>query len=86
MSKHIRHSLNKRSKLACRVLPGVLLLAVTLHLALCSSTAWSNSSTPLLPSDFSGFKGVVVGDVCNLRSGPGTNYSVVGTVLEGRST
>lgn len=83
MSKHIRHSLNKRSKLACRVLPGVLLLAVTLHLALCSSTAWSNSSTPLLPSDFSGFKGVVVGDVCNLRSGPGTNYSVVGTVLEG---
>ncbi len=43
---------------------------------------FSNSTgTPV--SNFSGFKGIVIGDACNLRTGPGTKYSVSGLVLEG---
>jgi N-acetylmuramoyl-L-alanine amidase/uncharacterized protein YgiM (DUF1202 family) len=84
MAKPIRHiSMKHFQILSRRVLPGMLLLAVTLGLIWSPGTALSNGSASLLTSDFSGFKGVVVGDVCNLRSGPGTNYSASGTVLEG---
>jgi len=88
----IRHSLMKCSvrTTGCRNKPvwlRPLLLAVTLCLAVntawCANTVFSNGNTPLVTSDFSGFKGVVVGDACNLRSGPGTHYSVSGMVLEG---
>ena len=84
MAKPIRHiSMKHFQILSRRVLPGMLLLAATLGLIWSPGTALSNGSASLLTSDFSGFKGVVVGDVCNLRSGPGTNYSASGTVLEG---
>ncbi|MGI6661473.1 MAG: N-acetylmuramoyl-L-alanine amidase [Bacillota bacterium] len=84
MTKHIRHfSIRPFSRANGRGLPGVLLLAMALSLACQPQTALSSGNSPLMPSDFAGFKGVVVGDVCNLRSGPGTNHSIVGTVLEG---
>ena len=70
MTKHIRHfSIRPFSRANGRVLPGVLLLAMALSLACQPQTALSSGNSPLMPSDFAGFKGVVVGDVCNLRSG-----------------
>ncbi len=38
-----------------------------------------------VPESFQGFKGTVVGDVCNVRSGPDTSYASVGLALEGQS-
>lgn len=34
-------------------------------------------------NNFQGFKAIVVGDVCNLRNGPGTTYPVIAQVMQG---
>lgn len=41
------------------------------------------SQAASIPQDFAGFKGIVVGDACNLRTGPGTEHSSIGLVLQG---
>jgi len=60
-------------------------------MALCLILTYLSSATPTLlaseavsiPADFAGFKAIVVGDACNLRTGPGTNYASKGLVLQG---
>ncbi|MBP8614207.1 MAG: N-acetylmuramoyl-L-alanine amidase [Firmicutes bacterium] len=50
---------------------------------LAATPVLSASETPSIPPDFAGFKGIVVGDACNLRTGPGTDYPSKGLVLQG---
>ncbi len=83
LMQHFANVGKRRSKsMLLRSLPLAVALCLVLNTAWCN-TVLAGGSTPLITSDFSGFKGVVVGDVCNLRSGPGTNYGVAGMVLEG---
>ncbi len=43
------------------------------------------AETPkIVPPSFQGFRAKVVGDVCNVRTGPGTFYAWTGQVLEGQ--
>lgn len=64
-----------------------LILAVVLCLVsntvFLARPAVGNSKGAPVPSSLSGFKGIVIGDACNLRTGPGTQYSVANLVLEG---
>ncbi len=64
------------------VLVGIMLCVMLTMLAGNEAAA---SSQTALASDFAGFTGKVLGQVCNLRGGPGTSNPVVGQTFRGDS-
>jgi len=72
--------LSSRNRLALLTASFCLTLALLVALVL---PAMSQGKAAPIDQSFSGFKATVVGDVCNLRRGPGTSHEVVGQVVEG---
>ena len=73
--------LRKTTLKATAVLSLVVLLVGYLFLGNSKDVLAESQRT--VPKELSGFKAVVVGDVCNLRQGPSMNSRVVGQVVQG---
>ncbi|HHY94265.1 MAG TPA: SH3 domain-containing protein [Firmicutes bacterium] len=59
-------------------------LALSLSLVFCSVLPWPEGAVAsAAPIEVEGLPATVVGDVCNLRTGPGTSYAVAGRVVAG---
>jgi len=61
----------------------VALFIVFFVVCIWDASALCQDSPGAVPDSFQGFKAIVVGDVCNLRAGPGTTYPRVGQVIQG---
>jgi len=70
---NLNHSLHKpnSTRYLHPLLTALLIISLTWLTLLClANTAWADT-------------GVIKGSVVNIRSGPGTNHEIVGTIYEG---
>lgn len=78
-------TISKREILRCRNLAAIAVwaLAVSLFITCLPPHRLRKASASPVPKTFEGMRATVIGDVCNLRSGPDTTYEVIGSATAG---